>query len=144
MLKTPTLDLELRPLMDIDSIETEVCAICGRPSPIERHHIVWRSQGKLYDENGKERPKPTITICGFGNNLRDADGVVYCHGAIHHRMLHLRNEGGRLQYLWTAYPTAYYRALDLPGWHFLGESDGRRPRGCTANRYKGGELDVAF
>lgn len=142
MLKTPTLPEELWPLLAVESIETEGCAICGRWSPIERHHIVWRSQGELFDEKGKPRPKPTITVCGFGNNLRDADGIVYCHGAIHHRMLHLRNHEGRLQYLWTAYPTKYHIALTLPEWQDVGKWSKYRARGVTAKRYRGGELDV--
>lgn len=144
MLKTPTLDFELWPLMDVDSIETECCAICGRPSPIERHHIVWRSQGKLYDEEGREREKPTITICGFGNNLRDADGIIYCHGAAHQRLLHFRAKGKQLQYLWTAYPTAYHVALTLPGWKDVGRKDGMRGRGITAKHYRDGEQYIPF
>ena len=142
MLKTPTLEKRLWTLMDIESIESEGCAVCGRWSPIERHHIVWRSQGELFDEKGRKREKPTITLCGFGNNLRDADGVIYCHGAAHQRMLHFRAKGGRLQYLWTAYPTEYGVALTLPGWRFIGQKDVSRPRGITAKRYKGGALNV--
>lgn len=51
--------------------------------------MVFRSAGRLY-RGGREVPKPTITLCGFGNSLRDADGRYYCHGLAHHRMLHFR------------------------------------------------------
>ena len=67
-----------RPLMQCPTIRLGRCAVCGRTYPLEQHHLVWRSQGKLFKE-GKELPKPTITLCGFGNNLYDADKRPYCH-----------------------------------------------------------------
>ncbi len=110
-----TLALAYRPLMELGSVETDRCAICGRAYPLERHHIVWRSQGKMF-RDGREIPKPTIVLCGFGNNLKGPDGRFYCHGKAHHHMLHFRNVGGELAYLLTEEPTDYMRALEMEGW----------------------------
>lgn len=93
--------------------------------------MVFRSAGRLY-RGGREVPKPTITLCGFGNNLRDADGRYYCHGLAHHRMLHFRwvlaparfqedngmaqMGGGHLEYIRTDGPTKYAEALEMQGW----------------------------
>lgn len=115
-MKTPTLARCYWPLMELESIETETCAICGRAYPLNQHHIVWRSWGKVYDEKGRPLPKPTITLCGKGNILRDADGRMYCHGAAHNRRLHFRNNGGRLEYLFTD-PMRYMAAMEIEeGW----------------------------
>ena len=103
------------PLMELPSIVTDRCAICGRAYPLEQHHIVWRSQGKLF-RDGKEVPKPTITLCGFGNNLRGYNRRYFCHGRAHAHMLHFRNSGGKLEYLLTEEPTEYMRALGMDGW----------------------------
>ena len=107
------------------------CAICGRPMPLNQHHIVRRGAGTLY-RMGVEVPKPTITLCGFGNNLTDGDGRYYCHGLAHHGMLHFRwvddvptrptdqNEhppcAGHLEYLRTPEPCGYATALESDGW----------------------------
>lgn len=109
-----TLPLVYRPLMEAESVVLPYCAICGRTYPLERHHIVWRSWGKLF-RDGKEVQKPVITLCGRGNNLRDADGRLFCHGRAHNRMLHFRYEG-ELQCLETAEPTDYMSALEMNGW----------------------------
>ena len=90
---------------------------------MEQHHLVWRSQGKLF-ENGKELPKPTITLCGFGNNLYDADGRPYCHGRVHSHMLHFRWNDG-LYALETAEPVEYVKALKMDGWKPVESSDDR-------------------
>lgn len=110
-----TLPLIYRPLMEAPTLKLGYCAVCGRRFPLEQHHMVWRSWGKLF-ENGKERKKPTITLCGFGNNLRDADGRCYCHGMAHHRMLHFKYEDGTLCCLETDEPTSYLAALEMDGW----------------------------
>lgn len=138
-----TLEPIYRPLMDGPSMIAGRCFICGRRSPLEQHHYVWRSWGKLY-RRGLEMRKPTITLCGFGSNLYmtvpDKDGklrkVKSCHGMAHHKMLHFRfvpsnsersngwnrasdykpNGAGRLQYLITDEPTEYVEALDMDGW----------------------------
>lgn len=128
---TNTLPEILHPLMLAPSIKLNRCAICGRPSPLEQHHIVRRGAGKLFDR-GREVKKPTITLCGFGNNLKDANERYYCHGLTHHNMLHfrwvpeLRKTGdgysdyffqtGHLEYLICDKPTKYEVALMLPGW----------------------------
>lgn len=124
------------PLMQGPSMVAGRCFICGRRSPLEQHHYVWRSWGKFY-KGGVELRKPTITLCGFGNNERDANGRPYCHGLAHARKLHFRFigptdysdysrrhsikretawGGGRLQYLITEEPTDYMDALDMEGW----------------------------
>lgn len=109
------------PLMELPSIVTDRCAVCGRTRPLEQHHIVWRSQGRLF-RDGREVPKPTITLCGFGNHLRDSDGRLLCHGMAHHHMLHFRNSGGVLEYLVTAGPVRYMEALRSDGWSPIGGS----------------------
>ena len=113
----------LCPMAGRPSIETEVCAICGRPSPLNRHHIIRRSAGTAYDTEGNELAKPTVVLCGIGNNLRDAEGRYYCHGLAHHSMLHFRFvEGphGHWEYLRTRVPMGYSRALGEPGWKVVG------------------------
>lgn len=126
-----TLPAIYHPLMQAPTMVAGRCFICGRREPLEQHHYVWRSWGKLY-KSGVEMRKPTITLCGFGNNLRDANGRYYCHGLAHHRMLHFRWKpsgqrteqahsftaygAGRLQYLLTEEPTDYEKALEMEGW----------------------------
>jgi len=117
------------PLMQIPpdvayAIENSPCCIvCGRREPLNRHHIVPRSAGELY-ENGKKVRKVCAVLCGFGSNLKDADGRYYCHGRAHHRMLHFRNNGGRMEMLETEEPTDYLSALEMDGWEPV-ETEGR-------------------
>lgn len=126
-----TLPRELRDLMRAPSVMLDHCAICGRPGPLNQHHIVRRGAGRVF-RGGVEVPKPTITLCGNGNALTDADGRYYCHGLAHHQMLHFRwcaappdffedngnaqHGGGHLEYLRTREPTKYHRALEERGW----------------------------
>ena len=119
MAKVNTLPLYLHPLMSAPSIRLPYCAVCGRYQPLEQHHIVRRGAGKLYDEAGKEVEKPTITLCGFGNNLQDTDGREYCHGLAHANRLHFRMENGQLEYIVLDTPTQYIKALDMDGWRPL-------------------------
>lgn len=109
------MNLYERALMDGPSIDTPCCAFCGRRFPLERHHVIRRSAG---GSNG-----PTIVCCGFGSNLRDANGRILCHGAIHHHMLHVRLVDGKWWYLRTAEPTKYERALEMDGWKPLRRMD---------------------
>lgn len=125
-----TLDPLYRPLMRSPSVRLSHCAICGRPAPLNQHHMVFRSAGELY-RGGRKVPKPTLTLCGLGNNLRDANGRYYCHGLAHHRMLHFRwvpapprfheDDGmaqmgdGHLEYIRTG-PCEYAEALRREGW----------------------------
>lgn len=118
MARVTTLRPELWPLMKAPSVETPCCAVCGRPAPLERHHVVFRSEGELW-RDGRRVPKPTVTLCGFGNVLASPDGRPYCHGLAHHRMLHFRWTGERLEYLRTDSPTKYCRALQMDGWRGL-------------------------
>lgn len=119
------------PLMFVPSVKTQGrCAVCGRAGRTEAHHMVKRSAGELFDRNGRKLPKPTIDLCGFGNNLSDADGITYCHGLAHAGMLHFRAldtygakdecgpkcYGSRLEYLVTDQPTKYQDALEQDGW----------------------------
>lgn len=122
MAKEDTLPMMYRPMMGRPSIKLPRCAVCGRPHPLEQHHVVFRSAGKAYGEDGRELEKPTITLCGFGNNLRDADGRCYCHGLAHHRQLHFRwsEDGwGHWEYLLLDNPTNYIEALKMDGWRRL-------------------------
>ena len=130
MARVDTLPQYLRPLMDGITVRTPYCAVCGRTQPLDQHHIVKRSAGKLY-RHGAEVPKPTVTLCGFGNNLRDADGREYCHGLAHANRLHFRwvqteqpregyyltyMIGGHWEYLKTDEPVKYSEALKMDGW----------------------------
>lgn len=93
------------------------CAVCGRSWPVEKHHVVKRSQGGTSG--------PTIMLCGQGNNLKDANGRYYCHGRAEHRMLHFRwvpSEyfgEGHWEYLETKVQMKYHIALTLGGWREL-------------------------
>ena len=152
-----TLPLEYQKLMQAKSMDTgNRCAICGRWLPmrsdissgpaIERHHMVFRSAAKVFDsETGKEVPKPTITLCGNGNNLKDAAGNVLCHGAAHYRLLHFywNEDTQQLEYLFTRYPTKYFRALDLPGWAPIGTRPYGRG-GLVAERYPDGQAPIPY
>lgn len=130
-----TLDEIYWPLMKVDSVISNHCLVCGRNSDLNQHHIVWRSWGELMHD-GRALKKPTVTLCGFGNHLRDADGRYYCHGLAHHRMLHFRVgkevlnsyterkftgwiEVSHLEYLITEEPTDYLVALEMDGWRRL-------------------------
>ena len=128
-----TLDRIYWPLMRSPSVRLDHCAICGRPAPLNQHHMVFRSAGDLV-VRGVRMPKPTITLCGHGNHLRDAEGRYYCHGLAHALMLHfrwvrdersgsyayespgMRTGGGHLEYLRTDAPTSYGEALREGGW----------------------------
>ena len=113
-------------LMDAPSVETPYCAVCGATWPLNRHHMVRRSAGRLY-RAGVEVPKPTIVLCGSGN----AGG---CHGLAHGNRLHFRwvsadyrsgewwlsgCRGGHLEYLLTDEPVDYLHALEMDGWRPL-------------------------
>lgn len=72
----------LRPIMAAPSLILPYCAVCGRTSPLNQHHVVKRSDGELFDEHGRKLRKPTVTLCGMGN----ASG---CHGLAHAGLLFL-------------------------------------------------------
>ena len=137
MARVDTLPEILVPLMAAPSIRLERCAVCGRWQPLNQHHMVRRGAGTIW-RRGIEVPKPTITLCGFGNNLADADGRPYCHGLAHANRLHFRwvpsdavggtfgrysrqdgGPGGHLEYLLLDEPTSYAAALEMDGWRPL-------------------------
>lgn len=76
MARIDTLPEYLRPLMEGVTVRTTYCAVCGRTYPLNQHHVVRRGAGKMY-RGGVEVEKPTVTLCGFGNNLHDDDGRAY-------------------------------------------------------------------
>lgn len=137
MARADTLPEILRPLMDGASVRLGRCAVCGRFASLNQHHIVRRGAGRLY-RDGIEVPKPTITLCGLGNNLADADGRPFCHGLAHANRLHFRwvvppgefnrprpQGSGHWEYIVLPEPTRYADALGMDGWRPL-----RRWREC--------------
>lgn len=130
-----TLPKLYQPLMDGPSVVLPYCCVCGRTHPLEQHHVVRRSQGNVY-RNGVKMPKPVLTLCGFGNNLKGPDGAYYCHGMAHNGMLHFRwveteqrtgtyygtrCTGGHWEYLMTPEPVKYQKALEMDGWRAIHE-----------------------
>lgn len=126
MAKVDTLPHHLRPLMGKPSVTMGRCAVCGRARPLEQHHIVRRGAGKLFDGTGREIEKPTVTLCGFGNNLKDADGREFCHGLAHANRLHFRwveadpiAGGGHWEVIVLDEACDYLTALRMDGWRPL-------------------------
>ena len=103
-----TLPEILRPLMEIESVKSDHCVICGRVRPLNNHHMVRRGAGRMYVD-GRELEKPVITLCGIGNTCG-------CHGLAHANRLHFRNHDGVLEYIILPEPTKYQKALDMKGW----------------------------
>lgn len=108
------------PLMDGPTLCLDRCAICGRPYPLNQHHPVRRSAGELV-RDGRRVKKPTITLCGSGNQLADASGRYFCHGLAHAQRLHFRVVDGRWQYLILRTPTPFAEALEMEGWRWVYE-----------------------
>ena len=96
-----------RKMMQAPSIPGVRCAFCGRV-PIERHHIIYRSQGGT--------DGPTVPVCGLGN----ASG---CHGLLHAHILHLWWDDGAQCWMWlrTPEPVKEQDALAMDGWRRLRE-----------------------
>lgn len=125
MAKVTTLPAMYQPMMGKPSVRMARCAVCGRTWPLEQHHVVFRSAGKMFVE-GREIEKPTITLCGFGNNLQDADGREYCHGLAHRRRLYFRWVdddaiacAGHWEYIRLDEACDYLTALRMDGWRPL-------------------------
>lgn len=125
MAKVTTLPAMYQPMMGKPFVRMARCAVCGRTWPLEQHHVVFRSAGKMFVE-GREIEKPTITLCGFGNNLQDADGREYCHGLAHHRRLYFRWVdddaiacAGHWEYIRLDEACDYLTALRMDGWRPL-------------------------
>ncbi|WP_314785064.1 hypothetical protein [Olsenella uli] len=110
MARVTTLPELLWPLMDGMSLTLDRCAVCGKPWPLNQHHVVRRGAGRLY-RGGVEVSKPTVTLCGSGN----ASG---CHGLAHANRLHFR-WAGRWEYLLCDEPTRYQEALEMDGWRAI-------------------------
>lgn len=117
-MKTDTISKMLKPMLGKPSIEFPYCCVCGKTTPIERHHPVRRGAGKAYDENGTELAKPTITLCGFGNNLKDSNGVEYCHGLAHANRLHFKwdEEIKWWRFALFSEPVDYLTAIETGDW----------------------------
>jgi hypothetical protein len=66
------------------------CFRCGRVItsgvPSNCHH-------RLGGGHGTNACPNRITLCGFGNNLHDADGNEWCHGFVHQRSGTARENG---------------------------------------------------
>lgn len=125
MAKVTTLPAMYQPMVGKPSVRMARCAVCGRTWPLEQHHVVFRSAGKMFVK-GREIEKPTITLCGFGNNLQDADGREYCHGLAHHRRLYFRWVdddaiacAGHWEYIRLDEACDYLTALRMDGWRPL-------------------------
>ena len=125
MAKVTTLPAMYQPMMGKPSVRMARCAVCGRTWPLEQHHVVFRSAGKMFVE-GREIEKPTITLCGFGNNLQDSDGREYCHGLAHNRRLYFRWVdddviacAGHWEYIRLDEACDYLTALRMDGWRPL-------------------------
>lgn len=102
-----------RPLYLLPTIKKRWCVVCGCTWPINQHHPVYLSKGECYDpETGREREKPTITLCGQGNTSG-------CHGKTHHGLLHFRNFCGEWQFLETEEAVGYGEALKMKGWRYV-------------------------
>lgn len=112
-----TLPPILWPLMHIDPATAEAiadadrCVVCGRRWPLNRHHMVRRGAGELY-EDGRRIEHPVIVLCGSGN-------TGGCHGKAHANMLHFRNDRGSLEFIELDEPTKYQDALEMGGWEPL-------------------------
>ena len=126
MLKTSTMDLRMRDLMRSPSIHADRCVVCGRRYPLNEHHIVYRSAGNIFDEDGNPVPKPTITLCGMGNVLRGSDGRYFCHGKAHNGRLHFRMGEWELEYLESEDTISYSDALERDGWIPVSQAHWRR------------------
>ena len=85
-------------LMERPSILADSCCVCGGHGWLERHHVVFRSQG------GAKGPR--LTLC------RD------CHGKAHERRLHFRWADG-WEALTTPTATKCDTALGMEGWRRL-------------------------
>ncbi|AKT48225.1 hypothetical protein ADJ70_03390 [Olsenella sp. oral taxon 807] len=107
MARVTTLEPLLWPLMEGPSVDAGRCVVCGAAWPLNRHHVVRRGAGRLW-RDGREVPKPTLTLCGMGN----ASG---CHALAHANRLHFRWVG-RWEWVLLDEPTKYHVALSMDGW----------------------------
>ena len=104
------------PEMDGYDIRQECCVICGcKAYRMAQHHVVPRSAGELY-RDGKKLKKPTVTVCGAGNN----EG---CHGKLHSGLAHLRFREGHYETLVLDHPATRLEALDMSGWRSAYEEE---------------------
>ena len=107
-----TLPMMWRDLMSAPNVETPCCAVCGRSWPLNRHHMVPRSAGNMYDGDGRRLEKPTVVLCGSGN-------TGGCHGKAHSGRMHFRNTRGFLEVLELDEGCDRLTALEMEGWRRL-------------------------
>lgn len=102
------------PLMYGPTIETKYCPVCGVPGPLEKHHPVRRSAGKLFDENGREIKKPTISLCHECHHLLAHKYRLFFNFV--QKCVPYEYGNGHWEYLETKEPTSFLVALTMDGW----------------------------
>lgn len=104
-------------LLDKPSIvDTDFCAICGRPA-IDKHHVIKKGMGGYSKETEKRIPQ--MRLCGFGNTSG-------CHGLMHKGRLHVywdESMGGWVFWVspepmkdFDAWYNHWDEFLPIPGW----------------------------
>ena len=66
------------------------CFRCGTPITFSSQ---WNCHHRLTSALGPDTSDNRISLCGFGNNLRDADGREWCHGWVHQNSREARDSG---------------------------------------------------
>ena len=104
-----TLAKEWWSMVGAPSVHKPYCVVCGRTSPLNQHHPIRRGAGNLYGRDGRQAPKPTLTLCGSGNTSG-------CHGLAHQNRLFFDWDGERWLYLVVEEPVSHSAALSIKGW----------------------------
>ena len=82
------LNEQRKKLLGKPSIDSDVCAVCGRPAT-NRHHVIPKGIGGTR----LEREIPLIPLCGMGN-------VSGCHAAAHRHEIEFNYDEGRELWVW--------------------------------------------
>ena len=88
-----TMNLDKRKLLGAPDLALDCCAVCGRKWPLNNHHVIFRSAGNVFDEDGKALRKPVVTLCGSGN----ASG---CHKKAHDHSIEFDYDEARCMWKW--------------------------------------------